>query len=87
MEKMRTILAIILTALNTISLGSILYLSFMKLSDKNDLTKVIIVAIAVTVSVLVIKIKDENKNVPTTDETLSILKKIMRFKGQILNWI
>ena len=47
----------------------------------------IIVAIAVTVSVLVIKIKDENKNVPTTDETLSILKKIMRFKGQILNWI
>ena len=47
----------------------------------------IIVAIAVTVSVLVIKIKDENKNVQKTDEILTILKKIMRFKGQILKWI
>ena len=46
MAKMHTILAFILTVLNIISLTSILYLSFMKLKNKNDLTMVIIVAIA-----------------------------------------
>jgi len=45
MEKMRTLLAVILTSLNIISLIAILYLSFMKLKDKNNLTKVIIVDI------------------------------------------
>ena len=45
MEKMRTLLAIILTVLNLISLSAILYLSFMKVKDKNNLTKVIIVDI------------------------------------------
>ena len=46
MAKMNTCLALILTLLNLVSLGSIIYLSLMKVENKNNLTYVIIVAIA-----------------------------------------